>query len=159
MVHEAMTSSSFQIDTTEINRLAAKYGREAQRVFQNEMTTGFIEAGNIAKDEANALIHHKSHALEASATAKTTVSAKVVQSVVRWTAKHAGWVNDGRGPVFARPGHMLRFVIDGEVFFRRSVGPAKAQHFAERGLENARPKIQGRLAAAAGRFADWANGR
>ena len=82
-----------------------------------------------------------------------------MQSIVRWTAKYAGWVNSGRGPVFARTAKALRFEINGQLFFRRSAGPAKAQHFAERGLEKATPKIQGRLTAAAGRFAAWANGR
>jgi hypothetical protein len=159
MVHEAMTSASFAIDTTDLKKLADKYGREATRVFQNEMTTGFVEAGNIARDDANALIRHKTHALAESAEVKTTVSARAMQSIVRWMAKHAGWVNNGRGPVFARTAKALRFEIDGQLFFRRRVGPAKAQHFAERGLENAKPKIQGRLTAAAGRFAVWANGR
>ena len=37
------------------------------------------------------------------------------------------WAVGGRGPVVARPGKMLRFVIDGKVFFRKRVGPAPAR--------------------------------
>ncbi len=42
---------------------------------------------------------------------------------------YAGFVENGRGAVHARPGGVLRFVINGEVLFRKSVGPAKARPF------------------------------
>ena len=40
------------------------------------------------------------------------------------TATYASFVENGRGPVFAKPGKVLRFEINGVIFFRKSVGPA-----------------------------------
>ncbi len=39
------------------------------------------------------------------------------------------YVLNGRGEVEAKPGKVLRFVIDGRVFFRKRVGPASANPF------------------------------
>ena len=53
-------------------------------------------------------------------------------------------VNYGRGPIFARRAHALRFVIGGQVIFRKSVGPARGTHFVEntaRVIEPDYPKI------------------
>jgi len=53
-------------------------------------------------------------------------------------------VNYGRGPVFARRAHALRFEIGGQVIFRRSVGPARGTLFVERtarAVEPDYPKI------------------
>lgn len=47
--------------------------------------------------------------------------------------KYASFVENGRGAVVAKNGKALRFTIGGQVFFRRSVGPATAlpfMHFA-----------------------------
>lgn len=44
-------------------------------------------------------------------------------------APHARWVEQGRGPVRARPGGFLRFVVGGRVLFRREVGPARPRPF------------------------------
>lgn len=48
------------------------------------------------------------------------------------------YVLEGRGPVVAIRAKALRFVIDGQVFFRKAVGPAAANPFnepAERAIE------------------------
>ncbi len=50
---------------------------------------------------------------------------------------YGGWVEYGRGPVHARPGGFLRFVINGAVFFRKSVGPAAARPFMRPARERA----------------------
>jgi len=53
-------------------------------------------------------------------------------------------VNYGRGPVFARRAHALRFEIGGQVIYRRSVGPARGTQFVERtarAVEPDYPKI------------------
>lgn len=54
---------------------------------------------------------------------------------------HVGYVLKGRGPVVARRGRALRFVIDGQVIFRRWVGPAAPNPFDER----ARRAMQGEI--------------
>ena len=43
-----------------------------------------------------------------------------------------GYVIKGRPAVVAKEGKMLRFVIDGQVFYRKRVGPAKANPFDEK---------------------------
>lgn len=43
--------------------------------------------------------------------------------------KYASFVENGRGPVVAKNGKALRFVIGGQVFFRRSVKAASALPF------------------------------
>jgi hypothetical protein len=53
------------------------------------------------------------------------------------------YVLNGRGPVVARPGKMLRFVIDGRVFFRKRVGPAKANPFDQKVSAAMRNDISG----------------
>ena len=42
---------------------------------------------------------------------------------------YSRFVEYGRGPVVATEADALRFEIDGQVFFRKSVGPAPAQPF------------------------------
>lgn len=161
-----VASASFSIDTSELKAVAAKFGDPAQARFRDEMRQGFLAAGNIVRDDANALIKNKSGELAKSAKVNVSVSGGASRSVnanafsatVQWFAKHADWVNNGRGPIVAKNAKALRFEIDGEIIFRKSVGPAPAQHFAERGLENAKGKIDGALRAALLRFVTWANG-
>jgi hypothetical protein len=60
------------------------------------------------------------------------------------TKIYAQWIEFGRGPVHAINAKALRFVINGEVFFRKSVGPAKAQPFMMQAISAAQssfPKI------------------
>lgn len=44
---------------------------------------------------------------------------------------YAEFIENGRPGFSASPGKTLRFVINGEVLFRKSVGPAPAQPFVE----------------------------
>ncbi len=55
---------------------------------------------------------------------------------------YSGWVIGGRGPVYAKYRKALRFQLkSGEVLYRKSVGPAKANPFHERGWRRAEPKV------------------
>lgn len=63
---------------------------------------------------------------------------------IRNRVAYLRWVLKGRGRVVAKKGRALRFVIDGKVFFRRSVGPAKANNFPSR----AKQRMQGDIAEA-----------
>lgn len=60
-----------------------------------------------------------------------------------------GYVVRGRGPVRAIHARALRFVINGVVFFRRSVGPVAPNNFPER----AKQAMQGEIAGAGARIA------
>lgn len=64
-------------------------------------------------------------------------------------APYLGWVLHGRGPIVATSGKVLRFEILGEVFFRRRVGPAKANDFPRA----ARTQMAGEIAALPGALA------
>jgi hypothetical protein len=51
------------------------------------------------------------------------------------------YVLNGRGPVEASSGKMLRFVINGQVIFRKRVGPAAPNPFADRAAQMMAPEI------------------
>lgn len=56
------------------------------------------------------------------------------------TTPYLKWVLNGRGPIVAK-GRALRFVINGKVFFRKRVGPAKANNFPLRVDQQMQPAI------------------
>ena len=51
------------------------------------------------------------------------------------------YVLDGRGPVVAVNARALRFVIDGQVIYRHSVGPAAPNPFDQRAAQRMQPEI------------------
>jgi hypothetical protein len=53
---------------------------------------------------------------------------------------HIGYVLRGRGPITAR-GRALRFVIDGQVIFRKRVGPAAPNPFDQRARQAMQPAL------------------
>lgn len=150
--------ASFHIDHSEVSKYVARtFGTAGYRRFLNEMTGSFLKSAELARDASNDRIKGgRGSNLAKSTKVSARVSSTAMQSTVEWTARYARWVNDGRGPVVAIRARALRFVIDGQVFFRKRVGPAAAQHFAERGLDAARPKIRQELNAGIRRWVAWA---
>jgi len=62
-------------------------------------------------------------------------------------------VHEGRGPVVAKPGKVLRLVLcNGTVLYRKRVGPARANPFMDKGLAKATPRILKRIDAATERI-------
>jgi hypothetical protein len=57
---------------------------------------------------------------------------------------------DGRGPISAKNARMLRFVIDGKVYFRKRVGPAKANDIVGRTMQ----RMQGAIDDAPAKIAE-----
>jgi hypothetical protein len=57
------------------------------------------------------------------------------------TTPYLRYVIDGRGPVEAHAGGVLRFVIDGEVIFRKRVGAAEPNDFPSRARARMEPEI------------------
>lgn len=51
-------------------------------------------------------------------------------------------VREGRGPVFAKNVKFLHFFIEGQEFFRKSVGPAPANPYHRRVMTQLKPQIQ-----------------
>lgn len=152
-----MVQASFQVDTTRIRALARRY-QDADRVVMNELTTATARSIDHARNAANSLIHHKTGRLASETEVRTQVFARRIAGTARWLAPYAKWVEFGRGPVVAKRAKALRFEIDGVIFFRKRVGPAKAQHFTSRGLARAMPRIEAEYRAAAARIARWARG-
>lgn len=159
-------TSAFSIDTSDLKQFAQEIGPEATRIINVELDTAGKRAGKHARDRANERIRHKSRKLANSAkvttqssgsrSSGTTLGGSVVVTTVAWKAlnrgfDYAGAVNFGRGPVVAKRAKALRFEVNGEIIFRKSVGPAPAQHFAEKGLQAAEPQIMAEHRAAVGR--------
>jgi hypothetical protein len=141
-VSDRVGSSVFNIDVSGVRELAHDFGgAEAQRIVMDELVTAGQRSGKHARDRANALLKNQSGKLGKSARISTRSSANAVNTVVEWTAVHAQWVDRGRGPVVAKRAKFLHFYIDGQEFFRKRVGPAKAQHFTDRGLAAAETLI------------------
>jgi len=55
---------------------------------------------------------------------------------------------DGRGPVVASPGKMLRFEIGGKVLFRKRVGPAAGRHMFRKAAIQVRRMVRMEMSAA-----------
>jgi hypothetical protein len=66
-------------------------------------------------------------------------------------ASYLGYVLKGRGPVVAKRAWALRFVIDGQVYFRKRVGPAAANPFDTRVKAQMRGDVEGLPERIAGR--------
>lgn len=154
-----MPASSFQIDIHEITRLADSLGRESGRVVRNELTTAMDRSTTHVVASANARVNHKTHDYSRSFTRKTLVTESGVIGVVTNRAAsasgfvYAATLEWGRRGFSAIKARALRFEIGGVVFFRKSVGPAPAQHILEYGANDALPSIDGEFAAARDRIA------
>ncbi len=59
------------------------------------------------------------------------------QQIIDTDKAYAQYVEYGRGPVRAINAKALRFIINGEVIFRKSVGPMAAQPFVRQSLTSA----------------------
>jgi len=66
----------------------------------------------------------------------TKNSGNFTQEIVN-TKPYAYFIENGRGPVFAKNGHSLKFIINGQTLFRKSVGPAKPQPFVDASIKAA----------------------
>ena len=153
-------AAAFQIDVSGIRELAQDFGgAQAQRVVFDELVSAGQRSGKIVKAKAATFIRNQSGQLAKNALVHTSTTANQIDTIVTWVAKssrgfpYAAAVNYGRGPVVAKRAKYLHFFIDGKEFFRKRVGPAKAQFFAERGLQAAESLIVAEHQRAADRAA------
>lgn len=65
------------------------------------------------------------------------------EQMVDNSKEYAQYIENGRGPVRAINAKALRFVINGEVIFRKSVGPMKAQPFMKASIRASQSKFSG----------------
>ena len=144
-------TKSFIVDTTELEKMAAALSVTDQ-IVQSEMVPGMRQAGEAVRDAAVAHIHNRSGELAASGRAEITATGQTVECRVRFGAKYAFWVEEGRGPVVAK-GRALRFVIGGVTLFRKRVGPAAGVHYLRKGYEDAKGRVDAILRQTADRIA------
>lgn len=154
-----MPTAAFNIDIREITRLADGLSRESGRLVRNELTTAMDKSTTHVVNASKRRVNNKTGRYSASFQRQTKVSASGVLGIITNAAKSAtGFVyaytlEFGRGPVRALRAKALRFEIGGVVLFRKSVGPAPAQHIMEYGLRDAVPQIDGEFNAARDRIA------
>jgi hypothetical protein len=79
--------------------------------------------------------------LRASYTTEQQYSLSTASYTISNVTPYLRYVLNGRGPVEASSGKMLRFVINGQVIFRKRVGPAAANPFADRAAQIMAPEI------------------
>jgi hypothetical protein len=80
--------------------------------------------------------------LRRSITSTARASAGGVEGRIGTNTPYARIVEEGRGPIDAGEGRVLRFVIGGEVLYRRRVGPAAARPYLRPAFDAQRGRIR-----------------
>ena len=132
---------------------ASAFYRFAERVegAEQKLDSAFIAAGNEASkkgvDIARAILASNG-SIVTGGLAGSIQARPTTRSGDTFTASYgpteeypARWVEEGRGPVAAAPGHKLRFQIKGAgpYLYRQRVGPARARPFMRPSVRRLRP--------------------
>lgn len=137
------------IDASGVEALARRY-RGAGAIVQSEMLGAMQRSTFRLEGQAKREAPVKTGTLRRSITSNPVTP---TLGIVGTNVPYAKWVHNGRGPITAGPGKMLRFEIGGTVFFRKSVGPAKANPFMKRALASQRGAIRAEWRGMAARIA------
>jgi phage gpG-like protein len=137
------------IDSSQVDALAKRY-RGAGAIVQSEMLGAMKRSTFRLEGQAKKETPVKTGTLRRSITSNPVTP---TLGVVGTNVPYAKWVHNGRGPITAGPGKMLRFEIGGTVFFRKSVGPAKANPFMRRAMQSQRGAIRAEWQQMAARIA------
>jgi phage gpG-like protein len=137
------------IDSSQVDALAKRY-RGAGAIVQSEMLGAMKRSTFRLEGQAKKEAPHKTGTLRRSITSDPVTS---TLGIVGTNIPYAKWVHNGRGPITAGPGKMLRFKIGGTVLFRKSVGPAKANPFMRRAMQSQRGAIRAEWQQMAARIA------
>jgi phage gpG-like protein len=137
------------IDSSQVDALAKRY-RGASAIVQSEMLGAMKRSTFRLEGQAKKETPVKTGTLRRSITSNPVTP---TLGVVGTNVPYAKWVHNGRGPITAGPGKMLRFEIGGTVLFRKSVGPAKANPFMRRAMQSQRGAIRAEWQQMAARIA------
>jgi len=131
---------SFSIDTSEVERLA-KDLTGAERIIDEEMLRGMQRVSLQVEASAKALAPVQTGHLRRSITNQVTAHGKSIVARIGTNVPYARYVEEGRGPIEAGPGRVLRFEIGGQVFYRKRVGPARPKPYMKPALVANRSRI------------------
>lgn len=155
----ATPSQGFFVDISELTKLGSKLGQRGQIIVRNELTTAMDRSLVHVQTAANARVHHRSGNYSRSYRRRISVGANGIVGTISNVATSAAGFMYSRSLEWGRRGFSairakaLRFVINGEIIFRKSVGPAPAQHILEYGANDAMPRVYGEFDAAQTRVA------
>lgn len=145
-------SDGFDIRFDDAKEFAARMA-QAPQIVGDELTTGVdrltLQGERFTKVETPVRTGH----LRRSIAMTPAVFAGGVATGSWGTATpYARYVEEGRGPVVASPGKMLRFTVGGRVLFRKRVGPARGRFMFRKALQRVRPLVQREMSAAISRI-------
>src|SRR5690348_105077 len=103
---------------------------------------------------AKGLVPVKTGHLRRSIAMKPAVWAGGAVGTFGTATPYGKYVEFGRGPIVARPGHFLRFTVGGRVVYRKSVGPAAPRPFIRPAAARLRPLVKLEYQAAMRRVID-----
>lgn len=129
------------VDMSQIAKMGARYAGAAP-IVKEEMTTAMNRSVLMVEGSAKRIVPVKTGNLRRSLTHEVRATGGGVIGVVGTNVKYARIVEEGRGPVVARAGGMLRFEIGGQVIFRNRVGPAKGKPYLKPGLRANQARIE-----------------
>jgi hypothetical protein len=130
-----------EFDATEIFAFASRADGATEAIGQ-EMTKGIDRVTIQGVAAAQPHIGVKTGTLRRSMAHKpATFGGGVATGSYGTAVPYARIHNDGRGPVVAGPGKMLRFEIGGQTLYRKRVGPAAGRQFMEKSVARIRPML------------------
>jgi hypothetical protein len=129
------------VDAGSLVRMAQRY-RGAGPIVVDELDKAMTRSVLAVERSSKQLAPVKTGTLRRSLTHEVRAGAGGIVGVVGTNLPYARIVEEGRGPVVARNARVLRFVVNGQVIYRRSVGPAKGKPYLKPALVANRAKIE-----------------
>lgn len=127
------------IDASQLVAFAGKAEAAAPQV-QTALVTGVTKGGLYVEGQAKGFAPVKTGHLRRSIVSQASAIGGGAQARVGPSTPYAEIVEKGRGPVVAH-GKALRFTINGQVLYRKRVGPAKGRWYMKRAFEASRGPV------------------
>jgi hypothetical protein len=98
-------------------------------VIQRHLVSGVDKAGKLIEGGAKGIVPVRTGHLRRNITSSARATSGGAQAIVAASTPYARFVEEGRGPVVASPGKVLRFTIGSQVIYRKRVGPARGRWY------------------------------
>lgn len=141
----AQVTSGITVTVTGVDRVAASLERmrqaagPAQLAVVRELGSRYVTA--LKAETPRGRGENPGQLLDGYDDSEGGSSAQAAYVVIKNLTPHLKYVLQGRGLVVVSGAGALRFVIDGQVFFRKTVGPAEANNFPPRVRRTMQPEI------------------